>query len=70
VTLVVSSGDSRVEVPDVEGLDRDEAVRILDAAGLRATISVEDLFRRRVDDQDPDAGTEVDRGSQVRLNLD
>jgi beta-lactam-binding protein with PASTA domain len=70
VTVVVSNGDDRVEVPNVEGLDRDEAVNILASAGLRATISVEDLFRRRVDDQDPDAGTRVGRGARVRLNLD
>jgi serine/threonine-protein kinase len=70
VAMVVSSGPDEVVVPQVEGLDRDQAAALLAQLGLRGSISVDDIFKRRVDDQDPDAGTRVKRGTVVRLNLD
>jgi serine/threonine-protein kinase len=70
VTLVISQGSNQVTVPNVEGLGRDQAVAILVQNGLRPQIDVEDLFNDRVEDQDPDPGTLVPRGSEVRLNLD
>jgi len=70
VTLVVSQGGNVVTVPDVGGLRRDQAIAILVQNGLRPRIDVEDLFKDKVDGQEPDAGTLVPRGSEVRLNLD
>ena len=74
VTLTVSSG--RPTVPAIPaGTSRDEAVRILEAAGLDPDIDRADAeYSSSVDEgavirTEPGAGTEIDRGSTVRLVL-
>ncbi len=71
VALVVSLGPPLVELPDLRGLQEEEAIAILDSLGL-VVGEVETRFRfgfRRgeVLDQDPPPEVEVEKGSAVRL---
>jgi serine/threonine-protein kinase len=70
VTIFVSTGKERVAVPGVVGDELEEARRALEGAGLSVSV------RERDDDeadpgtvleQDPAAGTEVEKGSSVEL---
>jgi serine/threonine-protein kinase len=65
VVLRVSKGPDLVEVPDVEGLTREEATERLRAAGLNArfVLPVGDT----VVQQSPRPGEQAKRGSDVRL---
>jgi eukaryotic-like serine/threonine-protein kinase len=74
VTIIVSSGEEEpdtVEVPSVVGDDFDDAAETLDDAGLDAEgRSAVPFFGRedgRVIDQDPRAGSTVERGTTVTL---
>ena len=66
VELVVSQGPAPVTVPDVSGRGIDEAVRLLEAAGLRASTSGPSLFNSVVR-TDPPAGQQVPRGTLVTV---
>jgi beta-lactam-binding protein with PASTA domain/tRNA A-37 threonylcarbamoyl transferase component Bud32 len=70
VTLVVSRGPQKVQVPDVVDRDRDEAEGMLEDRGFKVT------FREREDEekdpgtvleQSPEAGKRADKGSTVEL---
>jgi beta-lactam-binding protein with PASTA domain len=70
VTLVVSRGPQKVEVPDVVDRDRDQAERLLETAGFQVS------FRQREDadkepgtvlEQDPAAGKQLSKGATVEL---
>ena len=72
VTLVVSRGPRKVEVPGVVGENRDEAERQLEARGLQV------FFTEREDENQapgtvlamsPAAGTEVEKGAAVTLTV-
>jgi serine/threonine-protein kinase len=70
VTITVSTGPEQVEVPDVEGEEEDTARQILVDAGFQ--VQVEEVPGPPPDDgtvvdQDPDGGTEADRGSTVTI---
>jgi eukaryotic-like serine/threonine-protein kinase len=71
ITLVVSSGQERVGVPNVEGLNEANARTQLEAAGLSVSVSQEDVSNPgqdgRVLRQSPSAGQQVDRGSTVNI---
>jgi serine/threonine-protein kinase len=70
VTLVVSRGKEKVAVPDVVGRQRDEAERMLQDAGLQASVSEEesdDEDPGTVLRQDPAAGTQLAKGKTVAL---
>ncbi|HVF20127.1 MAG TPA: Stk1 family PASTA domain-containing Ser/Thr kinase [Mycobacteriales bacterium] len=70
VTLTVSKGPELVVVPDVQGKERDDAERILEAAGLRARFfEFPGRGGKRVYDQDPNAGDRVRRGTTVTCYL-
>ncbi|HEY1357236.1 MAG TPA: Stk1 family PASTA domain-containing Ser/Thr kinase [Thermoleophilaceae bacterium] len=71
VRLFVSSGPSRVTVPDVVGLDRDSAQKQLDDAGLAVTVQQEESDKTpdQVLSQDPPAGSHVAKGSRVTLTI-
>jgi serine/threonine protein kinase len=71
ITLSVSKGAEPVEVPDVVGKKFEEAVRILEDAGLTAKTEVPKLVWKavRVDATDPEPGEEVDKGSEVKLKF-
>jgi beta-lactam-binding protein with PASTA domain len=71
VTINVSRGSGTVEVPDVEGLPRDEATDRLRAVGLDvsyATVSSNEP-RGTVVTQEPAAGETVRGGTHVLLNV-
>ncbi len=73
ITLVVSSGPESLEVPDVRGMTRSQAIAALDDEGLLAdTTQVEtndtDLVGKVID-QSPTAGTAAKKGDTVTLNV-
>jgi len=71
VTINVSTGKPRVNVPDVLGKTRDEAVSILTATGL--TPRTHQIFSDKPADtvvaQDPPKGRNILKGSTVFLNI-
>jgi beta-lactam-binding protein with PASTA domain/tRNA A-37 threonylcarbamoyl transferase component Bud32 len=71
VKLFVSSGPEQVTVPDVTGLSRESAEGRLRDEGL--TVSVEEVESDEPEDevisQDPVAGTSLERGSAVTINV-
>jgi eukaryotic-like serine/threonine-protein kinase len=71
VTLTVSQGKSRVKVPSLHGQSEDEAKSQLEAMGLKAgpteKKSSSTVPKGDVVSTDPDAGTSVDKGSEVTL---
>jgi beta-lactam-binding protein with PASTA domain/predicted Ser/Thr protein kinase len=71
VTIVVSSGPESVAVPDVAGLDEDEARTRIEAAGLGVETTDEESEENpgTVLVQDPEAGTEVRKGDTVTLTI-
>jgi beta-lactam-binding protein with PASTA domain len=71
VTLFVSSGVRPVVVPSVVGMSQGEAVQRLTRLGLRPELNnvPSDQPAGTVVAQNPPADTEVDRGSEVILNV-
>jgi beta-lactam-binding protein with PASTA domain/tRNA A-37 threonylcarbamoyl transferase component Bud32 len=71
VTIVVSTGPSLVQVPRVVGLTFEEAVEVLEDAGLDPRR--QDVFADReeglVASQDPKAGEEVEEGTEVLIRV-
>jgi eukaryotic-like serine/threonine-protein kinase len=69
VTLLVSKGSDRVEVPDVVGLNEQAALRALSAADLAGTVIQRDSDEPQgeVVGQSPGPGKLVPRGSQVTI---
>ncbi len=66
VTVVVSKGPEQVSVPDLKGLNEEDAAAKLEAAGLR----LGDRFgppKRKVFESSPPAGTKVDKRSSVDI---
>lgn len=71
VTLIVSSGPPQVGLPSVVGQDRGTAVATLKDLGLNVDIEQVDSKKAKgeVVSQSPTAGTEVDTGSSVTLQV-
>jgi eukaryotic-like serine/threonine-protein kinase len=69
VTLLLSRGTNRVEVPDVVGLDDQAALAALQSAGLAGVLVQRDSTEPegQVLSQSPGAGNLVARGSQVTI---
>lgn len=70
VTLTLSDGPRQIEVPDVTGEPRDDAVAALRGADLEATVEErhdEEVPEGHVVTQDPPAGGVVDEASSVGL---
>lgn len=73
VKLVISKGAERSTVPNLSGKTIDEAIKLLEDSGL--TVGAEqrqfndDIAEGTILDQDPRAGTKVDRGSSVDIVL-
>ena len=71
VTIVVSTGAGSVLVPDVEGLFRDGAIRIMQNAGLNVVWQDQETTNPaddgRVLDQAPEPGQRVPEGETVTL---
>jgi serine/threonine-protein kinase len=66
ITLVVSKGPPLVEVPDVSGMSVDDATAELEDAGL-VVGGVEGRPNRDVRATDPEAGEEVQEGTEITL---
>jgi serine/threonine-protein kinase len=66
ITLNISKGPELVVVPDLNNVERDEAVRQLEALGLRADVT---RFGggKKVHAQSPSPGTQVRKGTVVKL---
>jgi serine/threonine-protein kinase len=71
IRLFVSSGPSRVTVPDVVGLAKDSAQRQLDDAGLEVAVteSSSDKPEDEVLSQSPTGGTHVAKGTRVTITV-
>ncbi len=72
VTVIVSAGPGRVTVPGVVGQMQDQAESALTDAGLKVQITEQETTDKeegRVLAQDRPAGTEVTKGSIVRLTV-
>jgi len=69
VTIVVSTGPAKVNVPNLVGKSKEEAESILAGLGLEPDVSytVDPAHVGKVVDQNPPAGTEVEEGSQVEI---
>lgn len=73
VSLTVSKGPQPIPVPSVVGQDKDEAVKAIEAAGLKAVIAQETVNDRKVPkgavaSQSPSNGT-LTRGGTVTLTV-
>ena len=73
VNLTVSKGRQPIPVPDVRGQEQRDAVKAIEAAGLKAVISPETVFDRSVPKgavvaQDPASGN-LTRGGTVTLTV-
>ena len=71
VDLVISAGPEEVSVPHVVGLMEEQARANIQAAGLNVEVTREPSEEEegRVIAQDPEGGTEVPRGSTVRITV-
>jgi serine/threonine-protein kinase len=73
VTLTVARQSKQVTVPDVTGRDQAAALTALSDAGLRASVSQQDVTARSDDGkvlaQDPGGGSKVNRNSTVTLTV-
>ena len=69
ITLLISRGSDKVEVPDVTGLDDQEALRALEDAELAGNVVQrdDDAPAGEVVSQSPGAGRMVPRNSQVTI---
>jgi serine/threonine-protein kinase len=72
VTITVSAGPGDAAVPSVEGMPQDEAEQTLKDAGFETRVErtySDDVRNGRVIGTSPPAGTTLERGSQVTLNV-
>ncbi|MCB2223725.1 MAG: Stk1 family PASTA domain-containing Ser/Thr kinase [Actinobacteria bacterium] len=75
ITVVVSSGSAPVEVPDVVGMDLDDAIDAIEALGLVAQqgdvieVPFGDENDGKVISQDPSSGTELVPGDVVTVRV-
>jgi beta-lactam-binding protein with PASTA domain len=71
IQLFISSGPELVSVPDVAGLSRDSAEAQISDLGLVPAVQEEESEEPEgeVIAQDPEAGTELERGSTVTLTV-
>jgi beta-lactam-binding protein with PASTA domain len=69
VTLLISRGSNRVEVPDVTGLDDQQALNVLEEAELAGNVVQrdDDAPAGEVVGQSPGAGRMVPRNAQVTI---
>ena len=73
ILMIVSTGPALVAMPLVLGLDREEALILLDSLGLMVS-EIEEVFRFGRDqgvvvEQEPASDIELERGTNVRLKV-
>ena len=71
--MIVSTGPALVAMPLVLGLDREEALILLDSLGLMVS-EIEEVFRFGRDqgvvvEQEPASEMELERGTEVHLKV-
>lgn len=73
INLNISKGKGQVEVPDLNGMNADQAKQALTKAGLTASqgtaVASDEVAKDKVATQDPAAGTKVEKGSTVTFSL-
>ncbi|MBF0696177.1 Stk1 family PASTA domain-containing Ser/Thr kinase [Actinomyces bowdenii] len=74
VNIVISSGSNKVAVPDVAGMSQEEAIKAMQDKGLQVSpegdlVPSDSVEAGKVVSSDPAAGTEVAKGSTVRLKV-
>ncbi|MBG0827041.1 Stk1 family PASTA domain-containing Ser/Thr kinase [Planomonospora sp. ID67723] len=71
VTLVVSKGVEKIEVPVLVGKTVEEATQILEDLGLKATVQTKPSARKQgvVFESNPEAGKKVSKGGSVRIYI-
>jgi serine/threonine-protein kinase len=67
ITLQVSKGPELIPVPDVTGMQRDDAVRTIEALGLKTQVLTPFGGGNKVHAQSPSGGSKVRKGTVVRL---
>ncbi|MDF2909157.1 MAG: protein kinase [Sporolactobacillus laevolacticus] len=71
--LTYSTGNPQVTVPDLKGMTKNDVNKLLKSQGLTADFSVgdysDDVEKGSVLDQDPAAGSQVDKGSTIIVTL-
>lgn len=71
VTITVSKGSSTISVPDVVGMKESDAVAALQQQGFKVNVKYEPHANSlTVLEQDPQADTEVKRGSTINILVD
>lgn len=73
IVAVALTGSSKVQVPDVYGMDESTAVSTIESAGLKVSstesVASSDVEEGKAVGTDPSAGTEVNTGSSVKLQI-
>ncbi|HSD03523.1 MAG TPA: Stk1 family PASTA domain-containing Ser/Thr kinase [Gaiellales bacterium] len=74
VTVLISSGPQQVTVPPVTNMDKNDAIKALHDAGLKATITqqvecTDPTQNNIVSAQDPAAGAQVPQGTFVKITV-
>lgn len=73
VTLTVSSGKEIIDVPDITGMNLDQAAQILEEAGLELNSDIsernDEAPAGEVIQQNPAGGTQLSKGSKVRVTV-
>jgi serine/threonine-protein kinase len=65
VTITVSAGVPMVPVPNVVGMNEDQAKAALEAAGLK--VDATRFIGNKVRQQQPSAGESVEQGTSVKI---
>lgn len=73
VTLTVSSGKEIIDVPDITGMNLDQAAQVLEEAGLELNSDIsernDEAPAGQVIQQNPAGGTQLSKGSKVRVTV-
>ncbi|GII04811.1 Stk1 family PASTA domain-containing Ser/Thr kinase [Planobispora takensis] len=71
ITLIVSKGVERLEIPDVIGQTKEEATQTLEDAGFRPSVVTKPSARQQnvVFAMSPEAGTKAAKGSSVKITI-
>lgn len=73
VTLTVSSGKEIIDVPDITGMNLDQAAQVLEEAGLELNSDIsernDEAPAGEVIQQNPAGGTQLSKGSKVRVTV-
>ena len=74
VDVIVSSGKEITEVPDVKGKNTEEALTILEEAGLKLATTVKeenskDVAKDLIMEQSPAAGSQVSKGTEITITV-